>query len=42
VREAELKAENEALKRALRDATVLVRVWKMSAEARLGPSGTSR
>lgn len=40
--EARLKAENDALKAALRDATVQVRVWKMSAESRLGPSQTSR
>jgi transposase len=41
-REAILKAENEVLKAALRDASVQVRVWKMSAESRLGPSRTSR
>jgi len=40
--EAELRAENEALRQALRDAVVQVRVWKMSAESRLGPSGTLR
>jgi transposase len=40
--EARLRAENERLKSALRDMTVLVRVWKMSAESRLGPSRTSR
>ena len=42
VREAQLKEENDALKEALRDASVQVRVWKMSAESRLGPSGTLR
>jgi transposase len=41
-REAELKAENKALKTALREAVVQVRVWKMSAEGHLGPSETSR
>jgi transposase len=41
-REAELKAENEALRVALREAAVQARVWKMSAEHRLGPSQTSR
>jgi transposase len=41
-REAELRAENEALKTALREAAVQVRVWRMSAEGRLGPSETSR
>ncbi len=41
-REARLRRENEALKEALRDAAVQLRVWKMSAESRLGPSQTSR
>lgn len=41
-REAKLKAENDALKVALRDASVQLCVWKMSAESRLGPSRTSR
>jgi transposase len=41
-REVQLKAENDALKVALRDASVQVRVWQMSAESRLGPSRTSR
>ena len=41
-REAELEAENEKLVVALKEATVLVRVWRMSAESRLGPSRTSR
>jgi transposase len=41
-REAELAAENEKLTTALSDATILVRVWRMSAESRLGPSRTSR
>jgi transposase len=42
VHEAQLKRENEALKEALREASVQVRVWKMSAESRLGPSETLR
>jgi transposase len=42
VREAELRAENDALKEALRDASVQVRVWKVAAEGRLGPSRTLR
>ena len=41
-REAELLAENEKLTIALREATLLVRVWRMSAESRLGPSRTLR
>lgn len=41
-REAELEAENKKLELALSEATVLVRVWRMSAESRLGPSRTSR
>jgi transposase len=41
-REAELRAENDALRVALREAAIQVRVWKMSAESRLGPSRTSR
>ena len=40
--EVSLKAENDALKAALRDASVQVRVWKMSAGGQLGPSRTSR
>lgn len=40
--EARLRRENDALKDALRDASVQLRVWKMSAESRLGPSQTSR
>lgn len=40
--EARLRKENDALKDALRDASVQVRVWKMSAESRLGPSQASR
>jgi transposase len=42
IREAELRAENDALKEALRDASVQARVWKASAEGRLGPSRTLR
>jgi transposase len=42
VRDAQLKEENDALREALREASVQVRVWKMSAESRLGPSGTLR
>jgi transposase len=41
-REAELEAENEKLTTALAEATLLVRVWRMSAESRLGPSRTLR
>lgn len=41
-REVRLKAENDALKATLRDASVQLRMWKMSAESRLGPSRTSR
>lgn len=41
-REAQLEAENEKLTTALAEATLLVRVWRMSAESRLGPSRTSR
>ena len=41
-REAELEAENQKLAIALSEATVLVRVWRMSAESRLGPSRASR
>ena len=41
-REAELEAENASLRTALKEATVLIRVWRMSAESRLGPSRTSR
>lgn len=42
VREAELRAENDALKEALREASVQARVWKVSAEGRLGPFQTLR
>lgn len=41
-REVELEAEIASLRTALEDATILVRVWRMSAESRLGPSRTSR
>jgi transposase len=41
-REVELETENERLREALDEAMVLVRVWRMSAEGRLGPSRTSR
>ncbi len=36
-REARLAAENEALKKALREAAVLGRIWKMSAQHRAAP-----
>ena len=41
-REAQLEAEVEDLTRALGEAAVELRVWKKSAEGRLGPSRTSR
>jgi transposase len=37
-REAELIAENEKLATALSEATLLVRVWRMSAERSTSPS----
>ena len=40
--ERELAAEVEELKAALGEAHVELRVWKKSAEDRLGPSRTSR
>ena len=41
-RERELLAEIEALRAALGETHVQLRVWKRSAEGRLGPSRTSR
>jgi len=41
-RERALAEENEELKAALGEAHVELRVWKKSAEYRLGPSRTSR
>ena len=41
-RERALAEENEELKTALGEAHVELRVWKKSAEHRLGPSRTSR
>ncbi len=41
-REAQLEAEVEDLTQALGEAAVEIRVWKKSAEGRLGPSRTSR
>ncbi len=41
-RERALAAENEELKTALGEAHVELRVWKKSAEYRLGPTRTSR
>jgi transposase len=41
-RERALAAENEQLKAALGEAHVELRVWKKSAEHRLGPTRTSR
>jgi transposase len=41
-RERALAEENEELKAALGEAHVELRVWKRSAEYRLGPSRTSR
>ena len=41
-REAQLEAEIADLTQALGEAAVELRVWKKSAEARLGPSRTLR
>ena len=41
-RERQLADENEELKAALGEAHVELRVWKKSAEYRLGPTRTSR
>lgn len=41
-REEQLEAEVADLTQALGEAAVELRVWKKSAEARLGPSKTSR
>jgi len=41
-REQQLEAEVSELPRALGEAAVELRVWKRSAEGRLGPSRTSR
>ncbi len=41
-REAQLEAEVVELTQALGEAAVEIRVWKKSAEGRLGPSRTSR
>jgi transposase len=41
-REAQLEAEVADLTQALGEAAVELRVWKKSAEGRLGPSRTSR
>ena len=41
-REQQLEAEVEELTQALGEAAVDIRVWKKSAEGRLGPSRTSR
>jgi transposase len=41
-REQQLKAEITELTQALGEAAVELRVWKKSAEGRLGPSRTSR
>lgn len=41
-REAQLEAEVDDLTRALGEAAVELRVWRKSAEGRLGPSRTSR
>ena len=41
-REAQLEAEVVDLTQALGEAAVEIRVWKKSAEGRLGPSRTSR
>ena len=41
-REAQLEAQVEDLTLALGEAAVELRVWKKSAEGRLGPSKTSR
>lgn len=41
-RESQLEAEVAELPQALGEAAVAIRVWKKSAEGRLGPSRTSR
>ena len=41
-REQQLEAEVEELTQALGEAAVEIRVWKKSAEGRVGPSRTSR
>ena len=41
-REEQLEAQVEDLTQALCEAAVEIRVWKKSAEGRLGPSRTSR
>ena len=41
-REQQLQAEVQDLTQALGEAAVELRVWKKSAEGRLGPSRTSR
>ena len=41
-REEQLEAQVEDLTQALGEAAVKLRVWKKSAEGRLGPSRTSR
>lgn len=41
-REQQLEAEIAELTQALGEAAVEIRVWKKSAEGRLGPSRTSR
>ncbi len=41
-REEQLEAEVAELTQALGEAAVEIRVWKKSAEGRLGPSRTSR
>ena len=41
-REEQLEAEVAELTRALGEAAVEIRVWRKSAEGRLGPSRTSR
>ena len=41
-REQQLEAEGAGLTQALGEAAVELRVWKKSAEGRLGPSRTSR
>ena len=41
-REEQLEAEVADLTQALGEAAVEIRVWKKSAEGRLGPSRTSR
>jgi transposase len=41
-REQQLETQVEELTQALGEAAVEIRVWKKSAESRLGPSRTSR